>query len=374
MNRTENHYSGSLALAAQHDYFRTAPNEFQDLIHESYASCAMATNILNNLGLCESIQSNTFQLHKEHIPIHSWNLDDCIQSWNRVTKVKGVRVMFENVAESKGSCYALLVDIPMLETAISNVIMNAFQHSLRGDIIRVRMSGDLHGANSMDHVLIDIIGNIKNLESTHFNYMMGFDHSELIANGESSLGLSISQHIIKLHDGTIISHDGKEYDKLATISIKLPLHLFLSDVNTVPNRTKTRRAMISILLVDDSALNRKLLIRLLASIFSQSSLEYNITEVDDGSEAVKAVEVAVASKCQYDCIFLDYIMLRMNGPETASYLRKTLNYSGPIIAITGNALQEDRDNFLASGANLLLAKPVDISQLARVLKDIGIFE
>jgi len=48
----------------------------------------------------------------------------------------------------------------------------------------------------------------------------------------------------------------------------------------------------------------------------------------------------------------------MHGPDATAIMRKDLQYSGPIIGVTGNALPEDIAKFIASGANTVLTKPL----------------
>jgi CheY-like chemotaxis protein len=48
----------------------------------------------------------------------------------------------------------------------------------------------------------------------------------------------------------------------------------------------------------------------------------------------------------------------MTGTQAASILRNELNYKGLIIGVTGNALQEDVDDFLANGADIVIIKPL----------------
>jgi CheY-like chemotaxis protein len=55
-------------------------------------------------------------------------------------------------------------------------------------------------------------------------------------------------------------------------------------------------------------------------------------------------------------IFIDNIMIKMNGPQTIKELRK-LEYEGIIIGCSGNVLEEDISSFFDSGAQYFLPKP-----------------
>ena len=108
-----------------------------------------------------------------------------------------------------------------------------------------------------------------------------------------------------------------------------------------------------ILIVDDVAMNRKMLKRLLVTRFNACD------EAEDGQQAVDMVKEAMASGLNYDIITMDYQMPVMDGVTATSCIRR-LGYKGQIIAVTGNALSEDMKSFLTNGANTVLTKPLSI--------------
>mmetsp|Transcript_15921 Transcript_15921/g.23272 ORF Transcript_15921/g.23272 Transcript_15921/m.23272 type:complete len:92 (-) Transcript_15921:833-1108(-) len=54
----------------------------------------------------------------------------------------------------------------------------------------------------------------------------------------------------------------------------------------------------------------------------------------------------------------------MHGPDATAIMRKDLQYSGPIIGVTGNALPEDLARYIALGADTVLTKPLTKAKLA----------
>ena len=83
-----------------------------------------------------------------------------------------------------------------------------------------------------------------------------------------------------------------------------------------------------------------------------------ILEADDGSAAVDVLRSETEAGRAVDVVLMDYVMVRMNGPEAARRMRVDLGYRGVVIGITGNALPEDLDTFRDHGANLVLTKPL----------------
>ena len=117
-----------------------------------------------------------------------------------------------------------------------------------------------------------------------------------------------------------------------------------------------------VLLVEDNELNREIAEDMLSE-------EGMIVEtVEDGDIAVEKMRNAIEG--QYDVILMDIQMPRMNGYEATMAIRSLPgSYAAmvPIIAMTANAFEEDKQNAFASGMNGHLAKPIEISKLLKML-------
>lgn len=83
----------------------------------------------------------------------------------------------------------------------------------------------------------------------------------------------------------------------------------------------------------------------------------------DGSEAVDIIREQGSS---VDVVFLDSQMTHVHGPEAAAAIR-SLGYTGLIVAVSGNVLDEDVLHFKRSGANSFISKPLDLSKIQDVL-------
>jgi len=136
---------------------------------------------------------------------------------------------------------------------------------------------------------------------------------------------------------------------------------------------------LRLLVVDDSDLNRRMMRRsvqrVLHSIDSEG-FEVQFDDADDGLSAIELVRTSLATTRDrdgdrdghkgYDIIFMDNIMLKMNGPEAAKAIRE-MGYHGRIIGVTGNTLPKDIEEFISLGADRVLTKPVDLKLLKEVL-------
>ncbi len=111
-----------------------------------------------------------------------------------------------------------------------------------------------------------------------------------------------------------------------------------------------------VLVVEDNAVNQKLIVRMLAN------LGYSAEVASGGQECLKA-----NAETPYDLIFMDIQMPGMDGYETAERLRAR-GEGAWIVALTAHVMAEDRDRCQAVGMNDFLAKPIRRDALAEVLQ------
>jgi CheY-like chemotaxis protein len=116
---------------------------------------------------------------------------------------------------------------------------------------------------------------------------------------------------------------------------------------------------ITILIIDDDVRN---IFALSSALEAQGAA---IVYAQDGRCGLEALEHNDA----VDVILMDIMMPHMDGYETMAAVRKNPRYEGvPIIAITANALKEDRQRCVDAGANDYLAKPVDLAALVECVR------
>ena len=133
--------------------------------------------------------------------------------------------------------------------------------------------------------------------------------------------------------------------------------LFMETTKVTPRR---------VLLAEDNVVNAKLAVRLL------ERLGCRVDVASNGHEALKMVQ-----SIPFDLVFMDCQMPEMDGFEatrairaweTASRVDKSPATQLPIVALTANAMQGDRERCLAAGMNDYITKPLSRSDLARVLE------
>lgn len=118
----------------------------------------------------------------------------------------------------------------------------------------------------------------------------------------------------------------------------------------LPAKRQLSGRALSALVVDDDSLTRRLMSRML------SRLGHTVTAVDNGRKAVDLV-LENASDSPFDVVFLDNQMPIMTGVEAVAALRAA-GCDTYVVGCTGNALREDQDEYITSGADAIIPKPV----------------
>ena len=119
-----------------------------------------------------------------------------------------------------------------------------------------------------------------------------------------------------------------------------------------------------VLLAEDNLINAEIAL----NILQMTGLSVDVAE--DGVEALEKFESSPAGK--YALIFMDIQMPRMNGYEAARAIRALPHEQAgtiPIVAMTANAFEEDRQNAFKAGMNGHIAKPLNFNELSTVLQE-----
>lgn len=115
-----------------------------------------------------------------------------------------------------------------------------------------------------------------------------------------------------------------------------------------------------ILITEDNTINQKVCLKILEKMGFTADIASN------GLEALQAIE-----KTRYDLIIMDIQMPEMNGFEATLKIRNsgnTFNQKIPIIAMTANAMKEDKEKCIQAGMNDYISKPVEPENLWNVIK------
>jgi two-component system, sensor histidine kinase len=114
--------------------------------------------------------------------------------------------------------------------------------------------------------------------------------------------------------------------------------------------------IMNILIVDDNKINRMLLKHLIEEI------NHNTFEADDGDVAVEMVK-----EKDYDLIFMDMMMPKMNGYLATKYIKEDLKKNTPIYIVSAYKLEDFPDDWKSIDYNGFLSKPVNFNMITDII-------
>jgi signal transduction histidine kinase/CheY-like chemotaxis protein len=271
--------------------------------------------------------------------------------------------LLANRAEAKGISLVAEVDpaLPVwwrgdptrLRQVVVNLVGNGIKFTERGEVcVSVGPGQDGRGINIT--VRDTGIGIAAEALGRLFQKFEQADAATSRKYGGAGLGLAICKNIVAAMGGRI---EATSQPGLGSVfSVLLPLEHGVPAPAAPVELLRPHQASLAVLCAEDGSINQLILRELLGY------MGHTITVVEDG---VAALEELAAR--DYDLLIMDDRMPRMDGYAALQRLRAgrdgVRNPAIPVIALTANAGPEDRQRFLAAGANGFLPKPIDENDL-----------
>jgi signal transduction histidine kinase/ActR/RegA family two-component response regulator len=260
-----------------------------------------------------------------------------------------------------------LLDLPLLgdplriQQILLNLAGNALKFTERGGVtLRARMLEDLGNEIKMEIEVSDSgIGmNSAALERV-FEPFEQADGSTTRQYGGTGLGLSITRTLVRLMGGDIVASSTPGVGSTFVLNLQLAKgdsrsispqnQLSLSGAQAEQMLASKHRSA-RILLVEDDEINRLVALELL-----HETLGLSVDIAEDGAQAV-----AKAKAQTYDLVLMDVQMPIMDGLQATQVIRTLPEWAQiPILAMTANAFEDDKQACLASGMSDFVTKPVD---------------
>lgn len=262
-----------------------------------------------------------------------------------------------------------------LQQVLANLVANALKFTKQG-AVRVALDWEPGAAAGRGTLVASVAdtgpGVAPELLDAIFEPFVQGDASIRRSHGGTGLGLAISRQLVELLGGTI--ELTTEIEVGSTFTVRVPAavadpraatpfadaHDRANGNGHAPDAAGAALDGLRILLVEDNDINR----RVATAMLRRSGVD--VHGAVDGNEAV-----SLAGESQFDLVLMDLQMPGLDGIEATRRIRAGERASGarrlPIVAMTGNALEDYGDACAAAGMDAFVTKPVTADQLRGVV-------
>ena len=340
-----------------------------------YESGDLLLNIINDILDLSKIEAGKMEINPIKYEVPSL-INDTAQL-NRLRYENSPIDFTINV--DKDTPHDLLGDELRLKQILNNILSNAFKYTEKGSI-NLTVFCEANSKTDDDVSLVFRVSDTgQGMTEKQLRKLFNeYERFNAEANREitgTGLGMSITKRLINLMKGHIYIQS--EVSKGTVFTVRIPqkrvgdelcganivekLRDFSFQSSALNNKTMFVREYMpygSVLVVDDVESN----IYVSKGMLAPYGLK--IESVDSGYAAVEKIKEGH----NYDLIFMDHMMPKMDGIETVKIIRE-MGYRGNIIALTANALIGRAEMFLSKGFNGFISKPIDSRELNLVLND-----
>lgn len=247
-----------------------------------------------------------------------------------------------------------------LRQVILNLLSNAFKFTRAGGSVLLRVSEESSTETVASYNILVRDTGIGIAQEEQRRIFESFEQlgSNYSKSQGTGLGLAISRNIVHLMGGELFlkSEPGKGSEFYFTVTLPRGRMEKKPVSEAAPREQGFDGA--EILLAEDNDLNAEIAMELLRM---QGAV---VTRAENGREALELFKQSAQGKIK--AILMDIQMPEMNGLEATAAIRGLSRPDAatvPIIAMTANAFQEDKESAMAAGMNGFVPKPIDVAAL-----------
>ncbi|MDB2562357.1 ABC transporter substrate-binding protein [Sulfurimonas sp.] len=303
--------------------------------------------------------------------IESGKMQLDVQKSNILDLVNNVEFLFTQLCQEKNVTFkvdvandvsqCLMFDDMRLKQIIINILSNAVKFTSENGEVKLKVSKK---GDELEILIQDSgIGIAEENFEKIFHSFEQEDTSTTRSFGGTGLGLSISKKLSKFMGGDIVIESTLDVGSSFYVSIPYVV-CQVEEIETSDSIEHSHEGVIKanakVLIVEDNKTNQLLL----SMILDEYPLAYEIA--NDGLESLD-----MFSNTRYNLILMDENMPNMSGIEAVENIRKMEEEKKllrtPVVAVTANAIEGDREKFLEAGMDDYLAKPYHEEDIEQIL-------
>ncbi len=370
---------GFTALAASH---LDNPELMQDYLGKISVSSQHLLSLINDVLDMSRIESGNVTIEEAQV-----HLPDVIRDLRTIIQPNITAGQLELSVDTQDVTHEdIIADKLRLNQVLLNILSNAIKFTPAGGKISFQViekpSTDDKTANFEFRIKDNGIGMSEEFQKTIFEAFSREKTSTVSGIQGTGLGMAIAKHIVDMMGGMITVHSAE--GKGSEFVVQLPCRISSETAKFEPTPgPQGKRALAAedekkndqqalpdfsgkrVLLAEDNQMNQILAENILTTV------GFEVDIAGDGTQAVEKMKSAAAGF--YDMILMDIQMPQMDGYEATRQIRALDDKEKseiPIVAVTANAFEEDRQIAMDAGMNGYLAKPYDIPEIMKTLKEL----
>ncbi|MFA3791103.1 ATP-binding protein [Aliiglaciecola sp. SL4] len=326
-------------------------------------SATSLLGIISDILDFTKIDSDKLSLEKVTIDLNQL-LNNCVDIFNPKVQDKPIKLV-KNF-QSTDNVF-VISDPTRLRQICSNLLSNAIKFTSQGNVtISSQLSMQSNNQAQLSITVEDSGVGINKVQLQNlFSPFNQADASTTRKFGGTGLGLSITRKLCQLMGGDVsvesAPHIGSKFTASINVGIVENAEQAIDAAEVKP--TKISLEHLRVLIVEDNEINQVVI----SEMLKQQKIKFDI--VKDGIEALAILKHGIKFGHDYSLILMDCQMPNMDGYETSQHIRQLpapVN-SIPIIALTANAMSDEREKCLACGMNEYISKPIEQGKLYSML-------
>ncbi len=328
----------------------------RDFVDTMRLSGESLLNIINDILDFSKIEAGKLHFDEKTILIHKF-LEESVQIIKVQADKKGIEMSLEMDPQVP---YVIKTDPTKLRQILINLLGNAVKFTDKGSVrLKVSLDSKIEDNLILLFEVIDTgIGIPEDKLDRLFKAFSQVDSSTTRNYGGTGLGLAISAKLAEFLGGGFQVKSTPGEGSVFSFSIIGTAVSESEWEQEQPVELATEEGMFSdkypfkILLVEDNAINQKLMVTMF------QHLGYQVDLAENGKVATEKMQQSL-----YDLVFMDFQMPVMDGIEATEFIRKSLKLDTFIVGLSANIFREEIDKAKEAGINDYIAKPIKIQTL-----------